>query len=526
MRTSLWRPSFGAPFLAVGLAAALLLYAWALLFWHLSVFWRLLPDYQYGWIIPFLTAVLVWRRRHLLAARESQDGKWYSPLIVALALSLVPLRVILDANLDWRAAVWCLAAVVVCLTLACADLFGGKRWWQTLLFPCLFVLTGVPWLGRFEIPVTTGLMRFGAFVATEFLNALGVAAYQRGSVVETGAGLIGIDEACSGIKSLQTTVAVALFLSDWTRFRGVGRLWVVAVGVALATLTNLARIVWLAWFGSQGGPAAIERWHDVAGTLAFGAACFALILVVRAWAGAGPPASGPGPGPTVEARGLPGARPPLGILAVAVLCPFLAETLRVWWYLPSAAAANARWTVAWPDGAGTAKARPVPVSAEIRAQLGCDRAEGVRWTPVPGTEWVGYFFAWQAGERAYFARSQHSPEICLPATGRRLTQDLGYFDYGAFGRTLRVRQMVFEDEAGPLQVFFIMDGAAVTNTDDQQKADRAGSRLRAVWQRRREADRRSLELIALGYEDPAVARRQARDLLREILRPGSDVAAL
>jgi len=51
---------------AAGTLAVVLLYGWGLLLWHLSVFWRMLPDYAYGWAVPVLTLILLWRRRHAL----------------------------------------------------------------------------------------------------------------------------------------------------------------------------------------------------------------------------------------------------------------------------------------------------------------------------------------------------------------------------------------------------------------------------------------------------------------------------
>jgi hypothetical protein len=45
------------------------------------------------------------------------------------------------------------------------------------------------------------------------------------------------------------------------------------------------------------------------------------------------------------------------------------------------------------------------------------------------------------------------------------------------------------------------------------------NRLRAVWVRKKEADRRSLELIGLGYTAPDSARTQAENWLKQIVNP-------
>lgn len=498
-------------------------YAWILLLWHLSVFWRVLQDYEYGWAVPILVLALLWRRKGYLPSPEPRASAVAFSGVFLCTLLLLPLRVVLDANLDWRPAVWALAAVAVTLALCAIHLAGGKPWLAALAFPILFVLSGVPWPGRLELPVTSGLMQFGAFVATELLNLIGVAACQRGSVVETAAGLIGVDEACSGIKSLQTMVAVGLFLSEFTAWRGPKRLLIVLMGAALATASNLGRLVLLAWVGSQAGPGGIERWHDAAGTVAFTAACLALVAIVRKLppAPSGPPLPPQAPAP-------PAFRPSWALAGLALCVPWLGATelIRLYWFEPRQVTAEARWRAVWPQPFNGAGSRVLPVSEAVRNQLQCDAGSAVRWSDQPGTEWVGYFFEWRQGLRAYFARAQHSPEICLPATGRRLLKDLGFFDHRTSGRLIRVHHLLFEDESGPLNVFFIMDGSSVRDNNEQLHAGSAATRLRNVWERHKGADRRSLELIAAGYPTPPLARADAQRWLTAIIRPENRLATL
>ncbi|HEY0792700.1 MAG TPA: exosortase/archaeosortase family protein [Chthoniobacterales bacterium] len=498
---------------AAGTLAVVLLYGWSLFLWHLSVFWRMLPDYAYGWAVPVLTLILLGRRRHALGPPAGLLDPQTALATAFLTLLYLPLRIVLDANLDWRPAAWVLAALVVVQTLLLVHLVGGPRWSRWLAFPLLFTLTGVPWLGRLEIPITTGLMHFGAFVATEVLNALGVAADQRGNVIETTAGFIGVDEACSGIKSLQTMVMIGFFLSDFTSWRGWRRVLVVLAGGALATTANLLRILVLALVGSRNGQAGIEGWHDVTGTLAFAAACAGLLFLVRQLPAARPAVVSPG-----APRSTPRPVRPSVIGCGAFAAVFLAgtEVVRWHWFREAAPVASSAWTVTWPDHL---EARVVHVSSAVRQQLQCDQGDAMAWSNEPGTRWIGYYFTWNPGLQAYFARSQHAPEICLPATGRRLTADAGYFDFPAPVKVLRVRHLVFDDEAGPLNVFFIVDGSAVRDTDQQLHSDTWRVRLGNVMAHKKEADRRSLELIAAGYAVPEEAAEAAKRWLRTLIQP-------
>jgi exosortase len=494
------------------LLTAILAYAWLFLLYQLSVFWGFEEDYRYGWAVPILMAYLVYRRLKLLGPAQFK----YSPLPLLVFFGgaiLLPLfRIVLDANLDWRPAVWLLAFLTVGMAFSFAWMAGGMRWIKILAFPILFSLTGVPWLGRIEIPVTNGLMNFGAWVATEVLNLLGVIAIQHGNVVETAGGMVGVDEACSGIKSLQTMVMIGLFFSDLTALRGLKRFLVVIVGVFFATLANLIRIIVLALVSNNGGEAGVAAWHDTTGTVAFAAACFALIVVLRFL----PPAKPVAPSAQPR-RSTSRFSRPIGLLAAfGILWLAAGEIVRAVWYEPSRSTGQ-RWNVNWPQNALTGKR--LPIAEAVKDKLQCDVGSGFAWTTNPGTEWVGYFFEWNPGVQSFFARSQHSPEICLPATGRHLRADLGYFDVDCGKIKLRVRHQVFDDANGTLNVFFIVDGSSVTNIEDQLDSATWRNRLRAVYERKKEADRRSLELIGLGYAAPESARDQAEQWIKQLVQP-------
>jgi exosortase/archaeosortase family protein len=317
-------------------------------------------------------------------------------------------------------------------------------------------------------------------------------------------------------------VMIALFLSDFTSFRGARRFWLVVLGAILAMVTNLIRIIVLAFIGTQGGSQAVDTWHDITGSLAFAAACLILIILARFLPGMRPkpktsaqPASPSADTPSGQQIA---ARPIFRlVIAACVLWLVGTEVLRAWWFQSKLPIEGKRWTAIWPESG--VNLQPVKVADSIRGQLQCDVGDAMSWTREPGTKWIGYFFEWKPGVRAYFARSQHAPEICLPATGRRLLQDLGYFDYKVGKIAVRIRHEVFEDETGPINVFFIMDGSAVRNVDEQLKADSVTGRLRSVWNRSKEADRRSMELIGVGYTSPEVAQEQAKEWFSEIITP-------
>ena len=111
-----------------------------------------------------------------------------------------------------------MAVCAVVISGAGVYLAGGNSWLRHFTFPILFFLVAVPWPTSLEQIVIQGLMRIDALINVEILTAIGIPAVQLGNVIEVGSGFVGIDEACTGIRSLQATFMVSLFLGEFYGF--------------------------------------------------------------------------------------------------------------------------------------------------------------------------------------------------------------------------------------------------------------------------------------------------------------------
>src|SRR5205807_9015016 len=78
---------------------------WLWLFFHLQVEWSLNPQYNYGWAVPFLGFLMFWFRWQRrpgpdpAAGRSGSMAGWAACTILLL---LFPIRVVEEANPDWR----------------------------------------------------------------------------------------------------------------------------------------------------------------------------------------------------------------------------------------------------------------------------------------------------------------------------------------------------------------------------------------------------------------------------------------
>src|SRR6266446_4098764 len=270
--------------LPVALSVLFLGVLWLGLCSELSGEWSVNEQYNFGWFVPFFALYLFWlrwqdrpqteignplqRMRSNGQAFKSQIRKRQTIvglLAIAALLLLLPVRLFEIANPEWRLLAWVHTGAVVVLTLLLIWWAGGVAWLRHFAFPVLFIFVAVPWPTLVESPVTQGLMRVVARVAAEAAMLLGTPAQVEGNLIRVSNGLVGVNEACSGIRSLQTSLMIGLLFGELKRLSVLRRVALVACAVAIALLANFVRAVFLVRIAATENLSEVGRWHDIAG---------------------------------------------------------------------------------------------------------------------------------------------------------------------------------------------------------------------------------------------------------------------
>lgn len=246
----------------------LLLPAWLAMAWLVSKaswFWQHNPDLQFGWIVLLLCAYLFWE------AWETRPAPHLKPRALGLALAVAGLGLLFLTQLYQAAygltaaSMSGLAAGAMLIVLANLYLAFGAAGVRRLAFAFAFLLIALPIPSVIYSPLVIGLQSKVASANVELLNLLGVPAQQIGSTIRLPNCTVGIDEACSGIRSLQSTVMATLFIGYLTLRYKTTQAALFVLGIALAIFGNLLRSFYLSLTANAKGPEAIARVHDTAG---------------------------------------------------------------------------------------------------------------------------------------------------------------------------------------------------------------------------------------------------------------------
>lgn len=245
------------------LAPSLLAMAW--LVSKAQWFWNNRPDLQFGWVVVLLCAYLFYEaleKQPPLSVRP----RWWSILAFAAGAAGLFLVQIYQVAFGTNAASMCgLAAMIMLVAFANLGLVFGRKGITAFGLAYAFILIAMPMPGFIHGPIVNGLQNKVAVFNTEILNLLGIPAQRVGSLIHLPGGTVGIDEACSGIRSLQSTIMATLFIGYLTLKRVSFQILLLIAGIGLAIFGNLVRSLYLSLTANSQGVEAINRVHDAAG---------------------------------------------------------------------------------------------------------------------------------------------------------------------------------------------------------------------------------------------------------------------
>ena len=518
---------------------------------QLSGEWSVNEEYNFGWFVPFFALYVFWLRwqdrpKPISNFKSRILSLSASAIAIVALLLLFPLRLFEIANPEWRLLDWTHALAVVMLTLLVLWSAGGKAWLRHFAFPVAFIFIAVPWPTVLEAPVIQGLMRVVARAAAETAMLLGTPAQVEGNLIRVSNGLVGVNEACSGIRSLQTSLMISLLFGEVKRFSVLRRLTLVVCAVVIALLGNFLRAVFLVRIAAIENLSEVSRWHDIAGysiiAFVFVATLGVAYLLGRSQAR----------DRTSEIRiqnpqsaiGNWQLAIPVSYIAIALCWLLFVEIGTAAWYRlhERDLVSGIHWNVQWPEQAPNF--RKLKIDNEIRAVLRFDEGDAAGWTissPVNATEpnivpCSLYAFRWNPGKNSALLANLHRPDVCLPASGWTQVADDGVRNYSVMGvfelpfRHFEFRR-AFENSAPQTAHAFyclsedraVASSAPLPTSLPSMSGSRSewtrAERIRTVLEGRRHLGQQVIQAIFISSYpfSGADAESQLRDLIREVV---------
>jgi exosortase len=254
-------PSVPAPLHRLAPLALLclaLLWAYWAAFGELVHTWNSNPQYSHGFLVPLFAAYLLWMRRDKLdlnAMRPSLIG--FILLGAALGVRLFG-AYRFYASFDTLSLVPCVAGLVLAV-----GGWAAMRWaWPAVLF--LGFMIPLPYFA--SVMMSSQLQTLATITSTFIMQTLGLPAIAEGNVILLNENVIGIVEACSGLRMLVVFLALSTAVVLVVDRHWIDRTIIFFSAIPIALICNIIRVTATGIMYDMGhSEFAKHFFHDVAG---------------------------------------------------------------------------------------------------------------------------------------------------------------------------------------------------------------------------------------------------------------------
>ncbi len=256
----------------------ILIFCWGSLFLRVSLWWNEASYYTHGYSVPFLALVLFFRFSQQSADRIIIQ-KSRLPLFVVSIVFYFFARLIVEPDPFWRLPLW-----IETLTLSACSIFLIRSSkipvpTSSLALVTMYLLTCLPWPAIVESWVVLHLSNLIGFITGELLLLLGYPAEVMGSLIRVDQTEISINDACSGIRSLQNLISFAIFFSIYFRHPLFFFCLSLFSACGLTFIFNSFRALCLSLVSLELGNEVLQVWHDWLGNIFICAAFLCLFFI-------------------------------------------------------------------------------------------------------------------------------------------------------------------------------------------------------------------------------------------------------
>ncbi|PLX88957.1 MAG: exosortase [Desulfuromonas sp.] len=234
--------------------------------------WNDDPNYSHGFIVPLISGWFLWQSRDALRSVSIRPSAW-GFVVVLLALCQLAVGSAAVELFTMR------SSLVMLLAGTVLYLFGWAVLRQVSLpVGYLFFMVPLPYIlyDTLAFPLKLLVAKYSVLG----LKLMGVIVWREGNIIQFPQVVLEVADACSGLRSLLSLIALAVALAFLSHRVAWQRLLVIAAALPIAIVSNMFRVIVTGLLAQHYGAAAAEGFfHEFAGLAVFLMAFILLGLV-------------------------------------------------------------------------------------------------------------------------------------------------------------------------------------------------------------------------------------------------------
>lgn len=240
----------------------------AFIFLYFPVMQKLIQDwnndanYSHGFFIPFLAGFMLWMQRDRLRSTLK------SPSNIGLGIIVLGLLQYIAA---WVGSEYFLQGTSMIVVLLGSVLYlWGWRVALLSLVPLVYLVFMVPLPAIIWNKLSFPLALFASKVSADLVSAMGLSIMREGNILTLPNITLQVADACSGLRSLTTLLALSAFVAFISDHTGTKKWILFLAGVPIAIVSNIIRLTATAVLARHFGATVAHGFiHDFSGWVVF-----------------------------------------------------------------------------------------------------------------------------------------------------------------------------------------------------------------------------------------------------------------
>ncbi len=232
--------------------------------------WNEDPNYAHGYLIPFISLYIVWKKFPVLKKIPLVRG------IGGVVVLIVGILIYLLAAIGHS---FTLTRLTILIILPGVVMFAlGWPLFQKVWFPLAYMVFMIPLPELLYNTISLPLKSLVTIVSVDTLQLLGVSVFREGNVIVLPNIVLEVADACSGIRSLISLIALSVIIAWFTQDKVSLRAIVALSAIPVSVFANSIRVILTGILVTVIGKKVAEGFfHEFAGLVIF---LFSMMIVI------------------------------------------------------------------------------------------------------------------------------------------------------------------------------------------------------------------------------------------------------
>lgn len=196
--------------------------------------WIHMADFSHGFLIPIISLYFVYERRDRLLTL-TPSGRWTGLGLIVFGILLLLLGNLATEFFTTRISFLIVIGGIILFLL-------GKDFCKLLLFPLIFLILMFPIPSILMDRITFPMQVFASKAAAGSLYTIGIPVLREGNIIQLANTSLEVAEACSGIRSLISLLALSVVFAYFSQRAPWKRIILVISTFPIAIIANAARV--------------------------------------------------------------------------------------------------------------------------------------------------------------------------------------------------------------------------------------------------------------------------------------------